>query len=392
MNKILLKNAAVHDALNWGMLTDILVEGDEITEMGAGLSGDIEIDMKGAAVLPGFFDAHVHLVSGDEKLSDEALRQWAYNGVTTVRDMGFGGKQSLEEYMRWVKEASASENMSKCLTAGRFVTALHGYGHIMGGHENGVPAGTPDEARAAVRKLHSLGASGIKTAADREPGRADTPVLSTETFSAIADECEKLGIWCAAHVLSADFLPSLVEAGIAEMAHVPLDHISDELLDEMVKKDISVTPTLQPINAPRPPLPPGELPPEMKKIIEAMSKIDTAEQERIALDNVRRFFEKGGRVAFGTDTMRMQGSPEVPGIPIKELQLLHKAGLSVKDAVTAATLNSARVCKMDKTHGSIITGKKADIIAVGTKIDETFEAFSSITFVMNKGVIIRQEL
>ncbi len=392
MKKILLKNAAVHDALNWGMTSDILVEGDVIAELGTGLSGDIEIDMKGAAVLPGFFDAHVHLVSGDEKLSDEALRQWAFNGVTTVRDMGFGGKQSLEDFMNWVNKTSASEQMSKCPAAGRFVTALHGYGHIMGGHENGIPVGFPDEARAAVRKLYSLGASGIKTAADREPGRDDTPVLSTETFAAIADECEKLGIWCGAHVLSADFLPLLVEAGIPEMAHIPLDHIPDELLDEMVRKEIYITPTLQPINAPRPPLPPGELPPEMKKIIEAMSKIDTAEQERIAIDNVKRFFKKGGRVAFGTDTMRMQGSPEVQGIAVKELQLLHKAGLSVKDAVTAATLNSAHVCKMDKTHGTIETGKKADIIAVGSVIDETFEAFSSITFVMNKGVIIRQEL
>ncbi len=50
----------------------------------------------------------------------------------------------------------------------------------------------------------------------------------------------------------------------------------------------------------------------------------------------------GGKVAVGTDAMRMEIQPEVAGMPLWELRLLHEAGLSVDEVIDAATINAAR--------------------------------------------------
>jgi len=172
--------------------------------------------------------------------------------------------------------------------------------------------------------------------------------------------------------------------------------VSDELLKAMADAGVTCTPTLMSINAPRPPLPkgakmppmpggpggPGGPPPMMMK--------DPQEQEDICVDNVRRFVEFGGMVAVGTDTMRMESQLHVACMPVKELQLLHKAGLSVPQVIDAATVNAAKLCKIDDQVGSIAVGKQANIIAVKSGIDETFEALSHVEFVMNRGTVIKE--
>jgi imidazolonepropionase-like amidohydrolase len=77
-------------------------------------------------------------------------------------------------------------------------------------------------------------------------------------------------------------------------------------------------------------------------------------------------------------------------MPVRELQLLHEAGLSVAQVVDAATINAAKVLKIDDQVGSIAVGKQANIIAVKDEIDETFQALSHVEFVMNRGTIIKE--
>ena len=117
---------------------------------------------------------------------------------------------------------------------------------------------------------------------------------------------------------------------------------------------------------------------------------DPKEQEDICVDNVRRFVEKGGVVAVGTDTMRMEAQPHVACMPVRELQLLHKTGLTVPQVIDAATITAAKLCKIDDQVGSIEVGKQANIIAVKDPVDETFEALSHVEFVMNRGTVIKE--
>ncbi len=392
--KTLLKNANIYEL----GVCDILVEDGIITEIGSIETADTVVDLSDyAAVLPGFIDAHMHIVTGDIEYNDRALKSWAQSGVTTVRDLGIGNDRNdhpTEEFLAY-RETIETPECAHCLTCGRFVTQWHGYSHIMSdGAETGFGCKTPEDCRTAVNHLIDIGCEGIKTAVDKGSPMfgGEKPLLTVEQLRSIAQAADERGVWCCAHVLEAELIPMLLEAGIPEFCHMPTDRVPDALLEKMVAQGITVVPTLCTINAPRPPLPEGaELPP-MPPMPEGMTPpepVDTLEQEKICVDNVRRFVEKGGMVAVGTDTMRMESQPHVATMPIRELQLLHEAGLSIPQVIDAATINAAKVCKIDDSVGSIAIGKQANIIAVRSPIDETFDSLSHVEFVMNRGCVIK---
>lgn len=82
MNSFSLVNARIFDGHRSIPATTIRVEGGVITQIGApGIieSGPAAIDARGGTLLPGFIDAHVHLLPG-------SLRQAATFGVTTLID------------------------------------------------------------------------------------------------------------------------------------------------------------------------------------------------------------------------------------------------------------------------------------------------------------------
>lgn len=388
---IVLKNARLCDAYIWKEVEDVKVEEGKIVEIGKDLSGDEVIDLSGCTLMPGFFDAHMHLVSGSEPMDDQSLKEWAQGGVLTVRDMGFGGNQTLEEFIAWVHSLTEAET-AQVVTAGRFITTDNGYGHRMAGKENGIAVKGAAEAKEAVERMKALGCHGIKSAADMERMDPDTPVLSTEEFKALADAARENGMWMGVHIQHTEYIQSLIDAGVPELAHMSLDPIPDEMLEEMVAKNMYVTPTLAVIDAPRPPLPPGELPPGMKEMMEKMMAIDTHQQEQDAVDNVRRFVKMGGKVAFGTDTMRMTENDSVQGIPIHELELMQSAGLSMQQLIEAATINSAHVCGLEESQGSIEVGKMANLIAIKGELAEDVKVFQNIDFVMHYGEVIKNLL
>lgn len=387
--KILLKHANIYG----GDPADILVEDGRITGIGAYDTADEIHDMSGfSAVLPGVIDAHMHIVTGDIEYNDRALRAWAQAGVTTVRDLGMGNDKNdhpTQEFLAY-RETIETPQCAHCLTAGRFVAQHHGLNHVMSdGAETGYGCKTPEDAVKAVSELIDMGCEGIKTSIGRGMGGGQTPI-ETEKLKAIADTAKARGVWVTCHVLDAEFIPALLEAGMPEFAHMPTDYVSDELLQAMAAAGITCTPTLMSINAPRPPLPKGAKPPKMPPMPMNMPPMKSPqEQEDICVDNVRRFVEFGGTVAVGTDTMRMESQPHVACMPVKELQLLHKAGLSVPQVIDAATITAAKLCKIDDQVGSIELGKQANIIAVKDPIDETFEALSHVEFVMNRGTVIK---
>ncbi len=386
--KTLLKNAKIYG----GSVADILVEDGKIIDIGSFDAADQLWDMSGyAAVLPGIIDAHMHIVTGDITYNDQALRSWAQAGVTTVRDLGMGNDKNrcpTQEFLAFRASVEVPE-CAHCLTCGRFVAQYHGLNHIMSdGAETGYGCRTPQDAVDAVNELIDMGCEGIKTSVGRGmDGKSE--VLDVPKLKAIADTAKARGVWCTAHVLDSELVPRLLDAGIPEFAHMPTDPMPDELLDRMVAQGVVVCPTLCTIKAPRPPMPKDAKLPPMPKELPPMPKIDLDAQESTVVDNTARFIQKGGMVCVGTDTMRMESQPHVASMPVRELQLLHRAGLTVPQVIEAATINAAKFCKIDDQVGSIEVGKQANIIAVRDEIDERFEALSHVEFVMNRGVVIK---
>lgn len=391
--KTLLKNAKIYG----GAAADILVEDGLIAGIGSFEAADQVVDMSGYShVLPGVIDAHMHIVTGDIQYNDRALRSWAQSGVTAVRDLGIGTDKTehpTQEFLQYRKTIENDPESAQCITCGRFVAQYKGLNHVMSdGAETGYGCATPEDAVNAVNELIDMGCEGIKTSVGRGmDGKSE--VLDVPKLRAIAETAKARGVWCTAHVLDAELVPRLLEAGIPELAHMPTDYVSDEILKEIADKKIPVVPTLCSINAPRPPMPAGAKPPKMPPMPGGMPPMmmkDPKEQERICVDNCRRFHEFGGMLVVGTDTMRMESQPHVATMPVREFQLLHEAGLTVDEVIEAATINAARVCFLDKEMGSIEVGKRANIIAVKDPIDDSFAALSHVEFVMNLGTIIKQ--
>ena len=130
--------------------------------------------------------------------------------------------------------------------------------------------------------------------------------------------------------------------------------------------------------------------PPMPKDMPPIPKVDLDAQEQTVIDNTQRFIQFGSIVAVGTDTIRMESQPHVATMPVREMQLLHQAGLSAAQVIDAATINAAKLCKIDDQLGSIELGKQANIIAVKRDLDESFESLSHVEFVMNRGVVIKE--
>lgn len=393
--KTLLKNCVICDAKQWEVPADILVADGLIAEIAPALDceADEVIDLAGAKVLPGVIDAHVHLVTGPIEYNDVSLKNWAKSGVTFVRDLGLGNSKTVGQFMEWAETVKDDPYCCGFITCGKFVTARNGYCHIMpDGVEAGIGVETPEEAAAAVELLHSQGCACIKTT--RDPGHggfsgSNRPMPSVDCYKAMVATGEKYGMPVCVHVLDSYVCKELVDGGVGEWAHMPVDGpVDDALFDRMVEMGVYVTPTIcttVPEAQPKqlPPAPGSDAPPPPPMNPEAEARKNAA-----CVENTRRFHEKGGKIALGTDTMRMESWAEPVGMPVWEMKELSKAGLSIQEVIEAATLNAAHVCAVDDVMGSVEVGKQANLIAVKSELDETFEAMAHVDFVMNRGTVI----
>jgi imidazolonepropionase-like amidohydrolase len=98
----------------------------------------------------------------------------------------------------------------------------------------------------------------------------------------------------------------------------------------------------------------------------AMRASASAQRYKVALEvakrNLKRLSDAGVPIAMGTDTGptgRFQGYFE-----LMELEQMVSAGLTPRQALTAATRDAARCMKLDRDLGTIEPGKWADFVVL----------------------------
>ena len=83
MSELVIKGGTVIDGTGApGVLADVAIDGGRITAIGAGLSGDRELDATGHVVAPGFIDIHTHYDA--QVFWDPSLTPSCFHGVTTI--------------------------------------------------------------------------------------------------------------------------------------------------------------------------------------------------------------------------------------------------------------------------------------------------------------------
>jgi imidazolonepropionase-like amidohydrolase len=305
----------------------VLIETNGISA--AGRAGEVAIppraeivDARGLTVLPGFIDAHVHIA-----LADPA--EVVSKGVTTARDLAWPG-----EIWPLVRRSRADDfDGPLLLAAGQMLTADGGYPT----RAPWAPRGTgrvvrgPRDADSAVDEQVENGAVIIKVALNRDAG----PTLRPDTLQAIVNAAHDRGVRVTSHVTGLDELRKAVDAGVDELAHIPMspERIPDRMIGDMVERDMTVVPTLS---------------------------IRFGTDQEIAIDNLRRFVEAGGRVVYGTD---LGNEGPGPGIDAREIEAMRRAGMTERSIIASATVGAARYMSLDRT-GVLAPGRDADVIAV----------------------------
>lgn len=369
----LLKNCRI-----WGKdeIADVFVDGRRIICIAPNQSASDtrEIDLTGKTLLPGFFNTHVHLYGVAGPLPDELIRRFVTGGVTTVRDMGMTSPLPYESYQEWLSQRRSSD-FPTIITAGKFLSGQNTYGttHPSGARIGYVIEETPEGAAAAVDTMADAGADLIKSGLDygMDPEHP-LDYLSEDVFRAICRRAKERGIPSAAHITKADNMVKAAAWGLTECAHAATDHLSDSDIAAIKASGMAVNTTMS--------------------IFDMVSSQTGEAIMEDVISNVGRLYRAGVPMSAGTDFMHEAEPWQTAGIPVHELRLLVKAGLSVEEAIGLATIDAARACGVEKETGSIEAGKLADLIAVEGPIDETFTALEpgNILFVMHNGQIIKQ--
>lgn len=364
-----------------------------------------EIDLKGAYLVPGLVNLHVHLcgsgkptsagAAGDliDKVVGNPIGMWYLrriikkhaqqqlaSGVTTVRSVGDPGFADVD-----VRDAinAGKYQGPRLLTSGVGVTVPNGHGAGLFAHI----AKTPEQAREIVRDcfarkcdLVKLFITGGVFDAEKE-GEPGVLHMSPEIAAAAVDEAHKFGMATAAHIESAEGVRVGLEAGVDTIEHGA--DLTPELIalfkENGVGRKSSLTCTVSPA------LPFVELDPEKTHSTEIQKDNGNIVYKGI-VHAAQAALEAGIPVGLGTDS----ACPYVTHYDMwREVVYFERiVGAPRKLALHTATLGNARILGLGDETGSIEVGKAADLIVLDENPLENLEALRQLKMVMARGKLV----
>lgn len=384
----------------------IIVTDNKITAIGANIqipAGAKVIDLGNTTLLPGFIDAHTHLIMrvlGDPEGNNALFRDYdsfaailgvvhaektLMAGFTTVRNVGAPNFDDLA--------------LRKAINDGwvigpRMLTAGHSLG-ITGGHcdENGFKPGVADgdyktgiadgvdQVRAAVRYQVKYGADVIKTCATggvlSEGDAVGATQYTYEELKAMVDEATKLERKVAAHAHGTEGIKIAVRAGVASIEHGSF--LDEEGAKMMAERGTYLVPTLLA----------GETVEKLAKsgVLKGLRGEKALAAAAAMRHAIKIAIANKVKIALGTDSGVYQH-----GLNGHEFTLMVEwGGMRPMDAIVAGTLSSATLLGLDKTIGTLTVGKYADIVAVAGNPLENIKTMENAVFVMKNGVVYKME-
>lgn len=384
----------------------LVIRGNQLVETRDGFVGDASqgrvVDLRGAFVLPGLIDSHVHLTGQQnpnarledvtQSDADQAMigaryaRRTLMAGFTTVADLG-----ASNEAIFALREAVRRGDVPgpRIIAAGSAVSIHGGHGDINGYREDvmhllsseSICSG-PEDCMRAVRTQVRAGADIIKITAtggvlsNTAAGLAQQ--FSDPELAVIIESAHRMGRQVTAHAHGVDGINAFLRAGGDSIEHGT--YLDDQSIRLFKQHDAWLVPTLLAGDfVARIASGPDNFftPAQTAKALEAGPKM---------LDMARRAHEGGVRIAFGTDS-----GVSAHGDNAQEFALLVRAGLTPLEAVQAATVGAAEHLRIAGEAGKIAPGMPADIVAVsGDPLTDVTE-LERMRFVMKGGVIYRAD-
>jgi hypothetical protein len=412
-NGLVFAHVNLFDAQSAEMLRDqsVVVIGNRIRSVGPSNqvvppAGVEVIDGAGRTLLPGLWDMHAHVGDNDGLLNLAA-------GVTTVRDLANDIDTLLARRKR-IEEGK--EIGTRIILAG----VIDGTGPYHGPTK--VLVASPEEARAAVDNYARLGYVQIKIYNSVKP----------ELVPVIIQEAHKLGLRVSGHIpaemtaaqcvahgydeiqhanfLMLNFMPDVkntdTPARLTEVAKrgADLDLHSTQvqafiqlLLDHHTVLDPTLSVFENRFNGGLGKIPPGfqpiatRLPPQVRRGLMSEGMTPPPGMEERYRQSFTRMVQLVG-LMYRAGIPIEDGTDSLAGFTLqRELELDVQAGIPANKVLQDATLNAARIMKLDSDLGSIAPGKLADLTLVNGDPTNNISDIRKTVWVVKDGMSYKPE-
>jgi imidazolonepropionase-like amidohydrolase len=356
------------------------------------------IDLSDYTLMPGFIDAHTHVllqgdateVEYDEQLLKEslpfralratrAMRIALHHGFTTLRDVGNEGAGFADVDLKRAVAEGIIEG-PRLFVATKALAPTGAYPLFGYSWELPVPHGVelcdgPEACRRSVRDQLSHGADWIKVYADRGYYRLpdgqirSLPNFTLEEMTAIVDQAHRSRHKVAAHSITPSGHAIALAAGVDSIEH---GNVLDEAsLKRMAEKKVYLCPTLTVmayVEGPR-----------------SVTNSIWSDLLKASDASFRRALAAGVPIALGTD---VGGFPWDKINQAEEFRRYVERGMTAWQALRSGTVTGAALLGKEGELGTIAAGARADL--VGTKDDplKDITATERVAFVMKDGVVV----
>ena len=380
----------------------IVIDGNLIKDIKEGYisTTDYEeyIDLRNHTVLPGLMDMHVHFGGEYQSKSEapskveremEAILATQHAlvtfkaGFTTVRQVGDSGLVAIS-----LRDAINAGKVigPRIFAAGKTIATTGGHADPTNGKalydysypvpEQGVVNG-PYEVYAAVRQRYKDGADGIKITVTggvlSKAKSGDNPQFTQEEVDAVVSAAKDYGMWVAVHAHGAEGMKRAIKAGVDSIEHGTF--MDDEAMDLMIENGTYYVPTISA----------GEFVAEKAKIDNFFPEIIRPKAASVGPQisgTFKKAHKRGVKIAFGTDA-----GVQKHGTNWKEFVYMVENGMSEMNAIQSATIETAKLLRIQDKLGSIEAGKFADMIAVKGNPIEDISILENVDVVIKNGLV-----
>jgi imidazolonepropionase-like amidohydrolase len=389
-------------------------------------AGGKAVDLSGTFVGPGLIDAHVHYsqtgwVDGRPDAAD--LRgEYPYDsvirdleshperfhqadlcsGVTSVFDVGgFPWTYALDRASRSATDAPRVVAVGPLLSTITVDPAMMGQFVFMS---------DDSVVRRAIRQHRDAGAEAIKVWYIQVPDSLHQHAKAM--LMAAGDESRKLGLRLIVHATELPNALEAIQAGASVLVHdVEEGKVDDSFIREARQHGTIVIPTLTVLEGYADVFmgrSPGRRYP-----LDCVDSITRSKLERVlpgslrakgqafwsspkaaalmstSMENLRRMFQARIPIAMGTDAGN-PGTAHGPSV-YREMELMQQAGMPAAAVFSSATIVAARSLGLEGEVGSVMAGKRADLVVFAADPTDDIRNAREVRFVMRNGVLRSRE-
>ncbi|MBM3531309.1 MAG: amidohydrolase family protein [Alphaproteobacteria bacterium] len=395
--RVVLTNATVIDCVQPAPLehATVVVENGRIAEILAGLrlppAGDeTVIDLRGAYLLPGLWDVHIHpdyYPYGELPLADQ-VTLFGHRLMSGLTEAGIVGVRCAGAHhfmdVAWKRAFDSGQFTGpRVYASGYFLTTTAGH-FLHSGHA--LECDGPYGFVKAIREQIKNGVDHIKL---NLSGGIMGPDWDRHWHSFLLEEelraafaiCKQRDFKVMAHATNPESVKHAVRLGAHSIEHGYL--MDDECIELLVKHNAWYVPTLCISH-----LTPTQASNDWERRWVAQRNLSHAlccraeAASEVHAAWFRRALDAGVRMALGSDAR-----------PLREATLL-EMGLWTKDGATpwqtlvAATRNAAAICGAGDDLGTVEVGKLADIIVVSANPLEDIDNVRKLLLVLKEGRIV----